>query len=118
METRESLNDHLRAIAGLQYEKTFPLPESEVKLIEAAKNLPKTFLPQRKFKRVLGGQSLPTDTEVSSSSQRCPLIDEIHCRKFDFRSQVISTLMEYGCKTVNLLEDDAKVKITSIFQIK
>lgn len=68
METRESLNDHLRAIAGLQYEKTFPLPESEVKLIEAAKNLPNTFLPQRKFKRVLGGQSLPTDTEVSSSS--------------------------------------------------
>lgn len=69
METRESLNDHLRAIADLQYKKTFPLPESEVKLIETAKKLPKTFLPQRKFKRLLDeGQALPIDKEVMTHS--------------------------------------------------
>ena len=66
METRESLNDHLREIADLQYQKTFPLPESEVKLLETAKNLPKLFLPQRKFKKVQG-QSLPIDKEVHNS---------------------------------------------------
>ncbi|XP_046457734.1 coiled-coil domain-containing protein 93-like isoform X1 [Daphnia pulex] len=80
METRESLNDHLREIADLQYQKTFPLPESEVKLQETAKNLPKLFLPQRKFKKVQG-QSLPIEKEV------------------------VSTLMEYGYNKVNLLDD-------------
>ena len=112
METRESLNDHLRAIAGLQYEKTFPLPESELKLIETAKNLPKTFLPQRKFKRVLGGQSLPTDSEVypivSFFLESCLYL------YYYFHSQVISTLMEYGCNKVNLLED---VKVRNQHQI-
>lgn len=65
METRESLNDHLRKIAELQYTKTFSLPESEVKLSEAAKNLPNAFLPQRKFKKVIGEQPLPIEQEVT-----------------------------------------------------
>ncbi|KAK4011295.1 coiled-coil domain-containing protein 93 [Daphnia magna] len=80
METRESLNDHLRKIADLQYQKTFPLPESEAKLKETANHLPTVFLPQRKFKKVQG-QSLPIEKEV------------------------ISTLMEYGCNKVNLLDE-------------
>lgn len=80
METRESLNDHLRKIADLQYQKTFPLPESEAKLKETASHLPTVFLPRRKFKKVQG-QSLPIEKEV------------------------ISTLMEYGCNKVNLLDE-------------
>lgn len=64
METRESLNDHLRAIADLQYEKTFPLPEQGIKLTESAKKLPEVFVPQRKFKR-LDGQTLPLEKEVN-----------------------------------------------------
>ncbi|KAI9557841.1 hypothetical protein GHT06_014590 [Daphnia sinensis] len=80
METRESLNYHLRKIADLQYQKTFPLPESEAKLKETASHLPTVFLPQRKFKKVQG-QSLPIEKEV------------------------ISTLMEYGCNKVNLLDE-------------
>ncbi|XP_057377894.1 coiled-coil domain-containing protein 93-like [Daphnia carinata] len=84
METRESLNDHLRKIADLQYQKTFPLPESEAKLKETANHLPTVFLPQRKFKKVQG-QSLPLEKEV------------------------ISTLMEYGCNKVNLLDDSQQL---------
>lgn len=63
METRESLNDHLRAIANVQYKKSFPLPESEVELLKAAKKLPR-FLPQRKFKQVPGNQPLTEDESV------------------------------------------------------
>lgn len=65
METRESLNDHLRKIADLQYQKTFPMPDSEVKLKETAKHLPTVFLPQRKFKKVQG-RSLPIEKEVNT----------------------------------------------------
>jgi hypothetical protein len=65
IETRESLNDHLRKIADLQYQKTFPLPDSEVKLKETARHLPTVFLPQRKFKKVQG-QSLPIEKEVNT----------------------------------------------------
>ena len=65
METRESLNDHLSAMANLQYKKNFPMPASEKTIIQAANNLPKLFLPQRKFKKADGlEQSLPANQKV------------------------------------------------------
>lgn len=66
METRESLNDHLRAIANVQYQKSFPIQESEANLLKAAKELPQ-FLPQRKFKRVPGDQPLTENESVIKS---------------------------------------------------
>jgi len=81
------------------------LPESEVKMQETAKNLPKLFLPQRKFKKVQG-QSLPIEKEV-----RLHLHAAIDFTKFvlPFFFQIVSTLMEYGCNKVNLLDDTQQV---------
>lgn len=104
METRESLNDHLRKIADLQYQKTFPLPESEAKLKETANHLPTVFLPQRKFKKVQG-QSLPIEKEVGITIECCTVCQPILFVHF----QVISTLMEYGCNKVNLLDETQQV---------
>ena len=74
METRESLNDHLRAISNLQYKKSFSMPESEVKLVEAAKKLSQRFVPQRKFKRVTGIQPLTENESVKNSLKRMDVL--------------------------------------------
>ena len=74
METRESLSNHLNAIAAIRYRKSFPISQDELKMEQTAWNVPKLFQnPPRKFKKVCDPEK--------------PLLPH---------QQVIATLMEYG----------------------
>lgn len=64
METRETLAKHLQSVAKIQYQKSFPLPESEVENKRVSAVVPGLITSERKFKLVSGNESLPLEKQV------------------------------------------------------
>lgn len=62
---------HLQSVARFQYQKNFPLPESEVKTKRAAAALPGIISSERKFKLVSGNESLPIEKQVMTATFSC-----------------------------------------------